>query len=106
MATIVDIPGAPQLVVQLITQERQTHEQVSAKLQKRFPLVNRGLSRRSVRRFCEQLGIHSTSRLGDSEVDTVIRGFVRKVNHYENIGQEVRFCLLARVTRKERRTCN
>ena len=53
---------------------------VSRHLQGLFPGV-RGLSVRSVRRFCSSRGIHYRSNIGDRKLDELVRLRVRNVGH-------------------------
>lgn len=57
-----------------------TLESVSLHLQTLFPNV-RGLSVRSVRRFCSERGIHYRSGFSDDELDAVVRRRVTFVGH-------------------------
>ncbi len=56
-----------------------THEEISRQLQLAYPLVNRGFSSRSVRRFCNTNGITRYTRLNDQEVDTAVERAVSEV---------------------------
>lgn len=42
-------------------------------------MIQRGLSERSVTRFCERYNIHVTSRVPDPALDTVVKSSVAKV---------------------------
>ena len=53
-----------------------THQQVSETLQARFPNISRGLSVRSVRRFCDQHSIHKPS---GAELDSIVEDAVSEV---------------------------
>lgn len=61
-------------------QDGWTHKQISDSL-KQMNLGERGFSRRSVRRFCLNLGIHYRSRLSSHEVDTMVALAVQSVGH-------------------------
>lgn len=78
MATMEAIPGIELFVRTLIVHERKTHEQVSNELMRSNPGV-KGLSTRSVRRFCEKFKIHASSRLSSSDLDRVVSSSVNKV---------------------------
>ena len=78
MATLETLPGIENLMHHLLFSERLTYEQISADLQRRYPGL-RGLSTRSVRRFCIAVGLNKTSRLNSHELDRVVTGFVRRV---------------------------
>lgn len=75
-----DIPGAWSLIRRLVVDERKTHKYVSRELKRIYPSVSRGLSERSVRRFCSEKGIHSTSRLDDGTLDAAVRRCVSRVS--------------------------
>ena len=79
MATLATIPGAHALVRKLVVEDRRSHRDISDELRRRYPTM-RGLSARSVRRFCEIYGIHSTSRVSDLELDTYVRNCVARVS--------------------------
>ena len=57
-----------------------THHSISVALQRRYP-NQRGLSSRSVRRFCSREGIHYRSFLSDVNLDRVIQIQVQGVGH-------------------------
>lgn len=78
MATVEAIPGIESFVRSRIVHERKTHQQVSDELIRSNPGM-KGLSTRSVRRFCEKFGIHASSRLSNSELDRVVSSSVSKV---------------------------
>ena len=61
-----------------VEQDHLTHREISQRLQARFPGV-RGFSIRSVSRFCQEKGIHKTSRLSQAEVEHVVAEGVAKV---------------------------
>ncbi len=79
MATLERIDGIETFVRQRIETERRSYEYVSKELQEAHPTV-RGLSARSVRRFCVEYGIHRTSRLPDHDLDRVVASSVAKVS--------------------------
>ena len=79
MAGLVTIPGAYALIRELVVEDRRSQKEISDGLRRRYPTV-RGLSSRSVRRFCETHDIHCTSRLSDLELDTYIRNGVARVS--------------------------
>ena len=78
MAAVEAIPGIESFVRSRIVHERKTHQQVSDELIRSNPGM-KGLSTRSVRRFCEKFGIHASSRLSNSELDRVVSSSVSKV---------------------------
>ncbi len=53
-----------------------THQQISETLQARFPQISRGLSERSVRRFCSQHSIHKPTGV---ELDSIVEDAVSEV---------------------------
>ena len=65
-------------VRQKITIEGWTHKRVSEYLVDANPLV-RGLSERSIHRFCSQKDIHRTQRLGMEEVEGAVRQVISEV---------------------------
>ena len=79
MATLAMIPGIHSLVKELIVQDRKTHQHVSDVLKRRYPM-RRGLSPRSVRRFCETFNIHATSRISDCDLDASVRHCITRVS--------------------------
>ena len=58
-------------IVQLVVQERKSHDVISEELKSLYPNL-RGLSSRRVRRYCKRHDIHATSRLTDSQLDTLV----------------------------------
>lgn len=76
MATLASISGIQSLVTRLIVEDKKSHRQVSDEL---YP-TSRGLSPRSIRRFCEAFGIHATSRIRDSDLDASIRRCITRVS--------------------------
>ena len=79
MATIRSLPGVIDEIHRFIVEENKTHQEVSEELKRRFP-CQKGLSCASVKRICAEENIHKTSRLSTSELDTVVRNSVAKVN--------------------------
>ena len=55
-----------------------THQSIALELQQHYPSL-RGLSARSVRRFCYNNQIHRSSRLSTNEVDDVVEWYVGRV---------------------------
>ena len=62
----------------LVVNKKKTHFQVSLMLQEAFP-GKRGLSERSVRRFCCENDIHSQQRLSQDDLEQCARTVVAKV---------------------------
>ena len=63
-------------MVQQWVQQGHSYEWISKNLMLRYPAINRGLSARSVRRFCSMNGI---KKLSDSELDTIVKKSVEEV---------------------------
>ena len=78
MATLATLPGIHSLILKRVVEERKGHQQISEELKALYPGV-RGLSARSVRRFCDEQHIHTTSRLSDEDLDRVVSSSVAKV---------------------------
>ena len=51
---------------------------ISTELKKMFPENNRGISARSVRRFCSNEGI---AKMTENELDDVVRRSINEVNY-------------------------
>jgi hypothetical protein len=83
MATLESIAAAGSLVKKLVLEENRSHSDVSEVLKAVFPTVTRGLSWRSVRRYCERNNIHRTSRLHGDVVDRLVLTNVQKVSKHE-----------------------
>ncbi len=62
-----------------LVHERMSYRQVSEQLKAAYRDV-KGLSIRSIRRFCKQNNIHRTSRLTQEQLDMVVSSGVGKVN--------------------------
>ena len=76
MAALESIGG---IVRQKIVLERKSYSAVSEDLKQAFPSVTRGLSARSIRRFCKEQNIHVSRRLSDMLIDRVVSSSVSKV---------------------------
>lgn len=79
MATLGRLPGIAQIISKKIVEERKSYENISTDLKASYPNL-RGLSSRSVRRYCETHGIHQSSRLSNRQLDMVIRSSVAQVS--------------------------
>lgn len=79
MATLATLPGIEDFMKQKVVVERQSYESVSDELRRTNPSM-RGLSSRSIRRFCAERGIRATSRLNDAQLDKVVATSVAKVH--------------------------
>ena len=78
MAALAQVPGVEDLVREKILKERKSYMMVSHELQQLYPGL-RGLSPRSVRRYCQEKAIYPTSRLSDAQLDAVITISVAQV---------------------------
>ena len=67
-------------VEHLVVNEARTHEEVYQILLKRYP-GEKGLSCRSVRRFCKSHGITQRSEVDDETLDTVVQNQIGLVDH-------------------------
>ena len=79
MAAITSCPGAYNLIFQMVVNEKRSHKYVSEKMKRMFPHLSRGLSIRSIRRYCAAKNIHSTSRLPDYAIETIVKMSVDRV---------------------------
>ena len=80
MALLDTIPGVEDFIRDKIEQGA-THKVLSDELKALYPLISRGLSSRSARRFWLARDIHSSSRLSDVQLDTVIKTSIHKVSY-------------------------
>ena len=78
MSTLETIPGVHSLISKRVTEERKSLKQISEELKGLYPGV-RGLSARSIRRFCDENNIHTTSLLSDEDLDRVVSSSIAKV---------------------------
>ena len=83
------IPGIESLLKKKVVDERKSYETVSQELKSAYPSLTRGLSARSIRRYCSDHGIQSTSRLTDAQMDRVVAAQVAKVYTVLNWDTEV-----------------
>ena len=65
-------------VKDLVVNKKKTHSQVSLLLQEAFP-GKRGLSKRSVRRFCCENNVHSQQLVSQDDLEQCARTVVAKV---------------------------
>ena len=79
MAVLKEVPAAGVLIRRLVEEENQGHVDVSERLKEAFPHLSRGLSPRTVRRYCAENGIHKTSRLEGCAVNRLVRTGIQKV---------------------------
>jgi len=80
MAVLESLHGVECFVRSMII-DGKTHAEVSSELKRRLPTLSRGLSSRSVRRFCLAHRIQATSRLSDSALDRLIFTSVQRVSY-------------------------
>ncbi len=80
MATLESLPNTEALVRNLIETRRLTHTEVAEELKLRYPSTDKGISVRSVQRFCSAHNIHRTSRLQEQEVDRLVSINAMKVS--------------------------
>lgn len=73
------LPGIESLLKKKVVDERKTYETVSQELKSGYPSLTRGLSARTIRRFCSDHDIQSTSRFTDAQMDRVVAAQVAKV---------------------------
>lgn len=78
MAALEEISGIEGFIRRRVEFKRETHEQISEALQQLYP-GTKGLSSRSVRRFCNNHNIHATSRLSPPELSRVVSTAVSQV---------------------------
>ena len=67
------------LIREMVLVDNRSHLYVSEALKAKFPDISRGLSSRSIRRYCAANGIHRTSRLPEDALDRVVRTSIQKV---------------------------
>ena len=80
MALLGSVPGLLTIIRQKVVEERKSYATISEELKRANPGLTRGLSARSVRRFCHEHNIHATSRLPDHDLDRMVASSVAKVN--------------------------
>lgn len=73
------IPGIESVLKKKVVDERKSYKTVSQELKNAYPSLTRGLSARSIRRYCSDHGIQGTSRLTDTQMDRVVAAQVAKV---------------------------
>jgi len=66
--------------VRTLVERGETHDQISHHLKQIYP-NRRGISARSVRRFCSQRDIRQRNEMNDDELDRVIESRVSAVGH-------------------------
>ena len=78
VATLSCIEGLKDDMYRKVVSERKAYNQISRELQHCYPSV-RGISARSVRRYCSINGIKRTSRIADHEIERVVATNIAKV---------------------------
>ena len=76
---LLSIPGIEAILRQKVLEERKSYQQISIELRGDYSHLTRGLSARSIRRYCNENDIHPTSRLTASQLDRVVSSSVAKV---------------------------
>ena len=77
MATLEFLP-VRDIISKGVIERRKTHKQISDELKLLYPGV-RGLSARSVRRYCENHNVHSSSMVSDGDLDRIVSSSIAKV---------------------------
>ena len=75
------LEGLEDYVREKIEKEGMTHSQLSLRLRELYPGV-RGLSIRSLERFCASKSIRKTSRASIQQVDEAVCGAIAQVINY------------------------
>ena len=75
------IPNVVSVVARKVNDERKTHRQISDELKQQYPGV-RGLSSRSVTRFCDVHDIHRNSKLTAGDLDRVVASSIAMVTFF------------------------
>lgn len=63
MALLETIPGVDNYIRKRIVEDKATHQLLSEELKLLHPWMSRGLTSRSIRRYCETHDYHAASRL-------------------------------------------
>ena len=78
MATLEGITDMENTIRKMVEVDRKSYQQISEELKIEFPGM-RGLSARSVQRFCVSKNIHVTSRLSPLELSEVVTSAIGRV---------------------------
>lgn len=78
MSALSTLPNVEHFIRQRIVIERKTYQDISDELTTLNPGM-RGISSRSVRRFCHEHNIYGTSRLSDFQLDRAVWTSIQKV---------------------------
>ena len=84
MSVLEQLPNIESIIRHYIVVEKRSYESVSDELKRQYGST-RGLSTRSIRRYCRQHDIQQTSRLSQDQIDIVVAGNVSKVNYSKEI---------------------
>ena len=79
MSALQAIPDIVSLLNTWIVLEKRSFSSISDQLKQHYPNV-RGLSARSIKRFCSSIGVRVRSQLTDDQVDRIVTCAVRKVS--------------------------
>ncbi len=79
MCSLEDIPDVGSVISCWVQQEGKTFQEISNLLKQMYPR-KRGLSVRTVKRFCSLHGIHKRLGLSDDQVDRVVKNAINKVS--------------------------
>ena len=66
-------------LIRLRVSERRSYDVISSELQQLYPAVRRGLSSRTIRRFCSDRNIHYSSGICSEDLNTVVESNVSQV---------------------------
>ena len=83
MSVLSSLPSADLLIRKMVIDEGRTLSEVCVALKSAYPHISRGLSERSIRRYCAANNIHASSRLKDSAVDRVVWTNILKVCSFQ-----------------------
>jgi len=79
-------------IIKLIQDDKKTLREVRQVLEQVFP-GTRGISERSVRRFCAKHDIHSTDQISSKDLDSVVSSAVAEVSSL-CYSTSIRLCLI------------
>ena len=82
MSALSTLPNVEHFIRQRIVIERKTYQDISDERGDELTTLNpgmRGISSRSVRRFCHEHNIYGTSRLSDFQLDRAVWTSIQKV---------------------------
>ncbi len=79
MALLEQLPNIESTIRHYVVDDGLSYESVSDELKRQYGSI-RGLSIRSIRRYCREHEIRQTSRLTQEQLDMVVASNVSKVN--------------------------